>query len=100
MKVEGDNVKEELKEIILMGIGAMSLTNEKAKELKKELLEKGTEIYNNGKILNEELKHNIESKIEESKENKNKLTKEEIQKQINSMSKKEKEELLNQLKEK
>ncbi len=100
MKVEGDNVKEELKEIILMGIGAMSLTNEKAKELKKELLEKGTEIYNNGKILNEELKHNIESKIEESKENKNKLTKEEIKKQINSMSKKEKEELLNQLKEK
>lgn len=100
MKVEGDNVKEELKEIILMGIGAMSLTSEKAKELKKELLEKGTEIYNNGKILNEELKHNIESKIEESKENKNKLTKEEIQKQINSMSKKEKEELLNQLKEK
>lgn len=100
MKVEGDNVKEELKEIILMGIGAMSLTNEKAKELKKELLEKGTEIYNNGKILNEELKHNIESKIEESKENKNKLTEEEIKKQINSMSKKEKEELLNQLKEK
>ena len=34
-------MKEDLKNIILMGLGVMSLTNEKAQDLKKELLEKG-----------------------------------------------------------
>ena len=32
------NMKDELKNILLMGLGAISLTGEKAIELKKELL--------------------------------------------------------------
>ena len=34
-------MKEELKNIFLMGLGAMSMTNDKANELKKDLLQKG-----------------------------------------------------------
>ena len=59
-------MKEKLKNIMLMGLGAMSLTTDKAKEIKNELLEKGTKIYEEGKIANEELKHNIEEKIKEN----------------------------------
>lgn len=93
-------MKEELKNIVLMGLGAMSLTNEKAKELKTELLEKGTKLYNEGKIANEELKHNIEEKIKENvtitvKE----VTTEDIKKAISKMSKEEKKEMMELLKD-
>ena len=34
-------MKEDIKNVLLMGLGAISLTGEKASEIKKELLEKG-----------------------------------------------------------
>ena len=57
-------MKEDLKNIILMGLGAMSLTNDKAHELKDELLKRGKDAYEKGRVANEELKHNIEDKKE------------------------------------
>ena len=93
-------MKEDLKNIILMGLGAMSLTSEKAKELKKELLEKGNKLYQDGKVANEELKHNIESKIKENVTvvvSKNEITKNDILDKINSMTEEEKKELLEAL---
>ena len=59
-------MKEDLKNIILMGLGAMSLTNDKAHELKDELLKRGKDAYEKGRVANEELKHNIEDKIKEN----------------------------------
>ena len=56
-------MKDNLKEIILMGLGAISLTGEKAVELKKELLEKGQALYKEGEIKNEELKRNIKESL-------------------------------------
>ena len=56
-------MKENLKEIILMGLGAISLTGEKAVELKKELMEKGEALYKEGSIKNEELKRNIKESL-------------------------------------
>lgn len=95
-------MKEELKNIMLMGLGAMSLTTDKAKELKNELLEKGTKIYEEGKVANEELKHNIEQKIKENVtvvvENKD-VTKEEIKNAIEKMKKEEKKEMMDLLKD-
>lgn len=58
-------MKEDLKKIFYMGLGAMSLTNEKAKELKEELLKKGEELYEKGAVANEELKHNINEAIKD-----------------------------------
>ena len=96
-------MKDSLKEIILLGLGAVSLTGEKASELKKELLEKGEALYKEGAIKNEELKRDIKEKIkEEIKENTNiqyaKVTKDDLVDIINSLSDEEKEEISNLLK--
>ena len=96
-------MKAELKNIILMGLGVMSLTNEKAKELRSELLKKGSELYEKGKIANEELKHNIEQKIKENVTvvyEKKDVTKEDILDRINEMTPEEKKEIMNLLKDK
>lgn len=94
-------MKEDIKEILLMGLGAMSLTNSKAQDLKKELLDKGNELYETGKIKNEELKHDIEDKIKQNVTivyNKDDMSKEELADKINSMSKEDKKEILDMLK--
>ena len=92
-------MKESIKEVLLMGLGAISLTGEKANELKKELLEKGESLYKEGSIKNEELKRDIKEKI---KENTNiKVTtarKEELVEIINNLSDEEKEEIKELLK--
>ena len=94
-------MKEELKNIFLMGLGAMSMTNDKANELKKDLLQKGEEMLEAGKVANEELKHNIKEKMKENvtvvvEED---ITKEKLKETIKSLSKEEKKELLELLKE-
>ncbi len=92
-------MKENIKNVLLMGLGAISLTGEKANELKKELLEKGEALYKEGSIKNEELKRDFKDKI---KENTNiKITtasKEDIVEIINSLSDEEKEEISKLLK--
>lgn len=95
-------MKEELKNIIIMGLGAMSLTSEKAKQLKQELLEAGTKMYNDSKIANEELKRDIKDKIKENVTivvKNNEVSKDDIVNKINSMSDSEKEEILKMLEE-
>lgn len=96
-------MKEDLKNIILMGLGVMSLTNEKAQDLKKELLEKGSELYEKGKVANEELKHNIQEKMKENVTvvyEKNEVTKNDIIDSIKKLSDEDKKEIMEALKEK
>lgn len=96
-------MKEDLKNIILMGLGVMSLTNEKAQDLKKELLEKGSELYEKGKVANEELKHNIQEKMKENVTvvyEKSEVTKDDIIDSIKNLSEEDKKEIMNALKEK
>ena len=89
-------MKEDIKNVLLMGLGAISLTGEKASEIKKELLEKGE-----GSIKNEELKRDIKEKI---KDNTNiqytSVTKDDLVDIISSMSDEEKAELTELLKSK
>ena len=59
-------MKEDIKNVLLMGLGAISLTGEKASEIKKELLEKGEALYKEGSIKNEELKRDIKEKIKDN----------------------------------
>ena len=90
-------IKDNLKEIILMGLGAISLTGEKAVELKKELLEKGEALYKEGAIKNEELKRNIKDSLNiEVAE----VGKEDIVDIISTMSDEEKAEIEELLKNK
>ena len=98
---KGDNMKESLENIMLMGLGAMAYTGEKAKEIKAELLKKGSEAYKHGQALNEELKHNISEKIKENVTvtvEKADLSKEELVLEIEKLSEEEKCEILNLLK--
>ena len=94
-------MKETLENVMLMGLGALAMTNEIAQELKEELLKKGTEAYENGKALNEELKHNISEKIKDNVTvvvEKPEITKEDLAQKIESLSDEDKKEILNLLK--
>ena len=94
-----ENMKENMKDVLLMGLGALSLTGEKENELKKELLERGESLYKEGSIKNEELKRSLKDKIKENTNIKvTTATKEEIVDIINSMSDEEKEEISSLLK--
>ena len=57
-----------LEKIILAGIGAVTKTAETANELLEELVKKGELTIEQGKALNEELKHNIKSSVNEAKQ--------------------------------
>ena len=92
-------MKESIKEVLLMGLGAISLTGEKANELKKELLEKGESLYKEGSIKNEELKRDIKEIIKENTNIKvTTASKEELVEIINNLSDEEKEEIKELLK--
>lgn len=57
------NLSDDLKKVFLFGVGAIAKTSEKSKELIDELIEKGALTVEQGKNLNEELKHNLQEKI-------------------------------------
>lgn len=57
------NLSDDLKKVFLFGVGAIAKTSEKSKELIDELIEKGALTVEQGKSLNEELKHNLQEKI-------------------------------------
>ena len=50
------NLGENLKKVILAGVGAVAVTVEKSKELIDELAKKGEITLEQSKVLNEELK--------------------------------------------
>ena len=50
---------ESVKKLLLAGIGAAATTAEKSKELLDDMVEKGELTVEQGKIINEELKHDI-----------------------------------------
>lgn len=54
---------DDLKKIMLAGIGAVATTAEKAKEIVDEFVKKGELTVEQGKVLNEELKRNISDTI-------------------------------------
>jgi polyhydroxyalkanoate synthesis regulator phasin len=60
------NLSEELKKILLAGVGAIALTAEKAKEVIEELVKKGELTVEQGKVLNEELKRTVKAKVRET----------------------------------
>lgn len=54
---------EGLKKILLAGVGTVAVTAEKSKEILDELVKKGELTVEQGKVLNQELKHNIKETI-------------------------------------
>lgn len=52
-----NNIAESFQNIFLAGVGALSIGGEKAKEVIDELVERGQVTVEQGRKLNEELKH-------------------------------------------
>ena len=60
-----DGLGENLKKVMLAGVGAVAVTAEKSKELLDEMVKKGELTVEQGKVLNEEHKHNIRQTMKE-----------------------------------
>jgi polyhydroxyalkanoate synthesis regulator phasin len=65
-----EKLTDGVKKIFLAGIGAVATTAEKSQELLDDLVKKGELTVEQGKALNEELKHNLKEKITKSPEEK------------------------------
>ena len=55
----GDGVKK----VLLAGIGTAAVTAEKSKEVLDKMAERGEAAVEQGKVLNEELKHTVKEKV-------------------------------------
>ena len=96
-----NNFSEDLRKLLLVGIGAVAITAEKSKEVVEDLVKKGELTVEQGKVLNEELKHNISEKIKDNVTvvvEKPEITKEDLAQKIESLSDEDKKEILNLLK--
>lgn len=57
---------EGIKKLLLAGIGTAAVTAEKSKEVLNELVKKGELTVEQGKVLNQELKHNIKESVKKN----------------------------------
>ena len=58
-----DQIGEGIRKLIMAGIGAVAMTKEKSEDVLKELVRKGELTVEQGKVLNEELKHNVKEAV-------------------------------------
>lgn len=62
MEKLGDGIRK----LLLAGIGTAAVTAEKSKEILDDLVKKGELTVEQGKVLNQELKHNIKETLKEN----------------------------------
>ena len=96
-----DELSEDLKKILLAGIGAAATTVEASKELVEKLIAKGQITVEQGKVLNEELKHNLKQTVKNNVNVKVKVTTpEELSELLDKMTPEQLEALKAQIKAK
>ena len=61
-----EQLRETIRKLILAGIGAVAVTKEKSAGVLEELVKQGELRVEQGKVLNEELKHNIKEAVREN----------------------------------
>ena len=59
------DIGEGMKKILLAGIGAVATTAESAKDIVDDLVKKGELTVEQGKVVNEELKHKAKDKLKD-----------------------------------
>lgn len=57
---------ETMKKVLLAGVGTIATTAEKSKEILDEMVKKGELTVEQGKVLNQELKHNIKKTVKDN----------------------------------
>ena len=89
------------KKVILAGIGAVATTAEKSKDVLDDMVKKGELTVEQGKVLNEELKHNLKQTVKNNVNVKVKVTTpEELSELLDKMTPEQLEALKAQIKEK
>mgnify|MGYP003215450293 CR=1 FL=1 len=63
-----EKISDSMKKILLAGIGAAATTAEKSKEILDDLVKKGELTVEQGKVLNEELKHNVKQTFQKEEQ--------------------------------
>jgi polyhydroxyalkanoate synthesis regulator phasin len=95
------NFGDEFKKIILAGVGAAAVTAEKAEQVVDYCVQKGEMTVEQGKVVNEELKHTVKEKVNATKEKFKKQTKfDDVLKAVDDLSDEEIEALKNKLNKK
>lgn len=59
------DINDNIRKLILAGIGAVSATTDKSQKIIDELSQKGEEVVNQGKVLNERLRHDVKEAVME-----------------------------------
>lgn len=93
-----DKLGDGLKNLLLIGIGAAAATAEKADGMVKDLVAKGELTVQQGKMLNEELKHKVSETKEAAADAE--AAKKDPKEFVKGLSDEEKAELLKALQEK
>lgn len=78
---------EDLKKILLAGIGAVAITAEKSADVVEQLVKKGELTVEQGKVLNEELKRHVSEKLRTS------VTKEQVSQDLEKLNEEDLEAL-------
>ncbi len=81
-----EKFSDNIKKVILAGIGAVAVTAEKSKDLLEEMVEKGELTVEQGKVLNEELKHNIKKTVKEKVNAAKPLSEEDLSELLDKMT--------------
>lgn len=61
-----EKLTDVLKKVVLAGIGTVAVTAEKSKEIIDEMAKRGQQTVEQGKVLNQELKHNIKETVKKT----------------------------------
>ncbi|MGN0193547.1 MAG: phasin family protein [Pseudoramibacter sp.] len=95
------NFGDEFKKVLLAGVGAAAITAEKAEQVVDYCVQKGELTVEQGKVVNEELKHSVKEKVNATKEKFKKQTKfDDVLKAVDDLSDEELEALKNKLNKK
>ncbi len=96
-----EKLTDNLKKVILAGIGAVATTAEKSKDVLDDMVKKGELTVEQGKVLNEELKHNLKQTVKNNVNVKVKVTTpEELSELLDKMTSEQLEALKAQIKAK
>lgn len=85
-----DNITETFQNIFLAGVGALSIGGEKAKDIVDDLVERGQVTVEQGRKINEELKH-------KASESKAKIREDSVRAYVKSLSPEERESFADQV---
>ena len=86
-----------LKKLLLAGVGTVVVTAEKSREILDELVKKGELTVEQGKVLNQELKHNIKETIKAKTSSSAEAPKEDIRDTLSKLSPEQLSELKEQI---